>query len=371
MRTHLMVPLISLLFISVAFPADTAPPAPPIPLTWSHPDTDKTPVGNIQFHGPFTNDIVRISADNLPAHPFLEISFDLLILRTWDGSSPMSERAHPQDPGPDFFRVALTDGPTLLYTTFSNRPDDDSFRADSKWQMYPSQVPGTHLDPQTGADAKNTLGYAYPWPGPSTFYPMDATYHIKFIIPHNSAKATLELGGMNLSSPIDESWGITNLQFRPITDPGDKPDSAAIATAFAHALDAKATDQPASFQTLILGMDDTAEWIVANVQPQTIDAAMVADDIGKLSADDHNVQVREGAFDELRAMGPQIEPYLRDARRSAPADLRVRIDWLLESIGTTEIADENIRRVMLATRVLEIIGTPHALEVRKALTQSN
>jgi hypothetical protein len=351
-------------------PGAATEPALQTPLTWSHPDLDKTPIGNLQFHGPFENETVRATAPSLAPHVFLDISFDLLILRSWDGSVPMSEQGRPQQIGPDFFRCALASGPTLLYTTFSNRPTGNDFQDVSKYQNYPSQIPGTHLDPQTGADAKNTLGYNYPWAGPTQLFPMDATYHIHFIIPHNTAQATVEFGAMNLSNFIDENWGIANLQIKPLPlEAVEHPDPAGIAAAFAHALDAAAADQTAAFQKLILGMDDTADWIAANVQPQPIDSAKLNDALKNLAADDSNVPLREQAPADLHALGPQAEPYLRDARQTAPGEVRQRIDWTLQWIGTTEITDDNLRRVLLATRVLEIIATPHALEVRKHLTE--
>ena len=346
-------------------------PTPQFPITRSHPDLLKTPTGNLSFHGPFENETVRATVATLPPHVFLDISFDLLILRTWDGSIPMTDQGRPQHSGPDTFRCALANGPTLLYTTFSNRPAGDDFDPAAKFQNYPSQVPGTHLDPQTGAYAKNTLGYNFPWAGPTQLYPMDATYHMHFIIPHNAAGATVEFTALNLSDLIDENWGIANIQLRPLPlETVERPDAQGIATAFAHALDATAADQPAAFQTLILGMDDTADWIAANVQPQPIDTAKLAEALKNLAADDSNVPLREQAPIDIHALGPQAEPYLRDARQSAPGEVRQRIDWTLEWITTTEITDENLRRVLLATRVLEIIGTPHALEVRKHLTEN-
>ena len=281
-----LIGLATCMLALVSYAASTEP-APAIPITWSHPDLDKTPTGNLPFHGPFENETVRTTSGALPAHAFLEVSFDLLILRTWDGSVPMNSKGRPVALGPDFFRCALSGGPTLMYTTFSNRPAGDDFQEDSKWQNYPSQVPGTHVDPQTGADAKNSLGYNYPFLGPPQLVPMDATYHIKFVIPHSAGQAVVELTAMNLSNFIDENWGVANLQMRVLpVDAVERVDAAGIATAFAHALDTAATDQPASFQKLIDGMDDTADWIAANVQAQPIDAAKLAEAIKNLGADD-------------------------------------------------------------------------------------
>src|SRR4051794_28054577 len=94
-------------------------PATQPALQFSSPDTTTTPKGNITFHGPFNRDILYITAETPNPHEFLEISFDLLILRTWDGSVPITAQDEKPGPGgPDFLRVGLHKGPTLMYTTF-------------------------------------------------------------------------------------------------------------------------------------------------------------------------------------------------------------------------------------------------------------
>ena len=156
--------------------------------SWSCPDTQTTPQGNVTFHGPFSNETVAVKIDSLPAHEFLDVSFDLLILRSWDGSVDVGSDNRPGRLGPDLIRVNLLGGPTLLYTTFSNRPDVASFQEASKFQNYPSAVAGDHLAPQTGSAAKNSLGYDYPWPGAQQVFPMDATYHIHLTYPARRGK---------------------------------------------------------------------------------------------------------------------------------------------------------------------------------------
>ena len=69
----------------------------------------------------------------------------------------------------------------------------------------------------------------------------------------------------------------------------------------------------------------------------------------------------------LLKLGPQAEIFLRDERNVANAEGRCRIDKLLQSILVTPINDDDVRRVMLATRMLEIIGTPAAMELRRKL----
>jgi hypothetical protein len=321
------------------------------------------------LHGPFSNETVSVTSEHLPPHKFLEISFDFLAIRTLDGSVPMVD-SRPVSLGPDFFRLGIFKGPTLFYTTFSNRPDDPGFREESKYQNYPSQIPGDHLPPQTGAREKNTLGYLYPWAGAPKPFPCDATYRIDFVIPHRESKAVVQLTGMNLQNIIDESWGVADFKVRALSaDDVKKPSLDEIAAAFEDSLKTDSDALPRDFQTLILGMDDTADWIKGHVTPEPIDTHNAQQLVTDLAADDTEIARRDAAASALIAIGPQIEPYLRDVRNLAVGTLRLRVDWLLQSISDTEITDDNLRRVMLATRVLEIIGTPHALQVRRELTQ--
>ena len=250
-----------------------------------------------------------MKAEKLPAHDFLDITFDLLILRSWDGSVEVGSDNRPGRLGPDIVRANLLDGPTLLYTTFSNRPDDPGFESASKFQNFPSPVAGDHLAPQTGAAAKNSLGYNYPWPGAPQPFPMDATYHIHLIVPHNAAGATLQLTGAGLQDIIDESWGVTNLVVQPLaSDKVKTPDANAIASAFAECINPESDKQSEAFVTLVTGMDATVDWISANVSPQPIDSNRVADLIKLLAADDSNIDARESAATELRRSARRWNP---------------------------------------------------------------
>lgn len=173
-------------------------------LVWSNTDTEKAPQGDVTFHGPFANETVEVRMDHLAPHGFLEVSFDLLVIRSWDGSVEM-RGTHPSALGPDFFKLTLREGATLLFTTFSNRPDDPGFDPQGKFQNFPSPVAGDHLAPQTGAAGKNSLGYNYPWPNAPQAFPMDASYRIHLVVPHNSPQAVLQFTGLGLQNVIDES----------------------------------------------------------------------------------------------------------------------------------------------------------------------
>jgi len=308
-----------------------------MPLSYSSPTSSTTPVGEVTFHGPFGMDPVSVTASKIPPHDFLDISLDLLIIASWDGSAPPNNADQkPIDIGPDFFRLGLDDGPTLLYTTFSNAPTDPpGFRRESLYQNYPSQIPGDLYSRQTGAAAKNTLGYNYPHAGPPVPVPMDATYRLHFIIPHTGDRATLEMNAMNLQDTFDESWGIANVAIRPLSaDKVKRPAAAEIAAAFTASLDAKSADLPEKFQQLISGMDDTTAWIEQNVTSTPVDSTKVAALIKDLTSnEDADFDNREAAHIRLLTLGHAIEPALRDARRNLDDLRRRRVDVTLSVLG--------------------------------------
>jgi hypothetical protein len=118
------------------------------------------------------------------------VSFDLLILRSWDGSSPQY--------GPDRWRVSVRGGPTLLDSTFSNNPKTGS---DKSFQDYP--VAGSL--PQTGASATKRLGY-------DSFFG-DSLYKMSFAFPHSADSLTLDFSSdlFEGKGTGDESWGLDNV----------------------------------------------------------------------------------------------------------------------------------------------------------------
>src|SRR5687767_3333156 len=59
---------------------ETAPGA-----EWSHTTREVTPSGR-GFLGQFGNDTVTLRLQELPAHGTVSVSFDLFLLRSWDGS---------------------------------------------------------------------------------------------------------------------------------------------------------------------------------------------------------------------------------------------------------------------------------------------
>jgi hypothetical protein len=133
---------------------------------------------------------VELTLHDLPPHREAKVSLDLLILKSWDGSSPQY--------GPDRWSLKVRGGPTLLDTTFSNNPKLDT---DRSFQDFPR--PNSH--PQSGAVAVRTLGYRFFG---------DSTYHLEYAFPHTAATLTLEFAGdlFEGKGTGDESWGLDDVR---------------------------------------------------------------------------------------------------------------------------------------------------------------
>ena len=83
---------------------------------WSSNLVTNAPLGDRRFLGPFANQTVSLSLNSLPAHEQLTVSFDLLILGSWDGNHPVL--------GPDQWLLSVDGAPPLFRSTFSNAQDD-------------------------------------------------------------------------------------------------------------------------------------------------------------------------------------------------------------------------------------------------------
>jgi hypothetical protein len=172
---------------------------------WSSRATDTTPVGSRKFLGQFGNETVSLSLGAgtgsplpLPSHSELTISFDLFVIRTWDGNGTGCH-------GPDVWDLSVANGPTLLHTTFNNPFPG----CESTPQAFPDAFPGGSHPFQTGASEVNTLGFTFPGvPGNGV---IDSVYNLSFTFPHSASSVTFDFKGMLSTPGSDESWGLDNV----------------------------------------------------------------------------------------------------------------------------------------------------------------
>src|SRR5258706_8726871 len=137
------------------------------------------------------DETVTLTLRNLKPHTAATVTFDLYVLKSWDGNNP--------NYGPDRWSLSVQGGPTLLDTTFSNNPKTAAY--DLSLQNYPA----ADSPQQTGAAAVNTLGYK--------FYG-DSTYHLSFTFAHTGATLVLNFASSLFEGKgiADESWGLGNVR---------------------------------------------------------------------------------------------------------------------------------------------------------------
>ena len=165
---------------------------------WSYRVTERTPVGERGFLGQFGNDAVKLTLNDLPPHGVITVSFDLFIIRTWDGSGENGW-------GTDVWTLGVENGPVLLDTTFSY-PGCPFPRQD-----FPGRYGSAHYTGGTGAAEMNTLGYTWTF-SDGVPRPLDSVYRLSFAFPHSGDSLTLNFGASGLQELFDESWGLDNVR---------------------------------------------------------------------------------------------------------------------------------------------------------------
>lgn len=172
---------------------------------WSRPVISASPNGT-KMLGEFGNETITLTLDDLPDHTQVLLTFDLYILRSWDGNKTnwpegLVAGAYTVAPeaviGPDRWKLAA-DGVDLLDTTFSNFTGWDMY---GFYQSYPDNYPQGQHPPMTGARETGTLGYGK----------QDATYRLSFVIEHTGPSLVLEFTGSGLQGLEDESWALGNV----------------------------------------------------------------------------------------------------------------------------------------------------------------
>lgn len=169
---------------------------------WSKVSFSTTPVGNRRFLGIFGNETVQLTLDGVQNHQLITLSFDLLVIQTWDGSQlvdPLSSPLHTV--GPDIWSVGVEGEPELLSTTFSVI---DGTKAMHSFRDFPQAFPGLYptdsFKARTGAAENDTLGY----------FEGDSVYSLSFNFEHVSGPLVLNFSG-NFPQGDPEEWGLDNV----------------------------------------------------------------------------------------------------------------------------------------------------------------
>jgi hypothetical protein len=160
---------------------------------WSNMSTSTTPTGR-KFLGEFGNEDTVLSLQNLPEHSFVIITFDLFIIRSWDGNN----KQH----GTDKWYIRTNNGSVHFCTSFANT------NILNPGQFFPNDCSGPVNPGRTGAVEIDSLGYG-----------MDSVYHLEFIFSHTENSLQVEFWAEGLQIITDESWGLDNVKLEITSEP--------------------------------------------------------------------------------------------------------------------------------------------------------
>lgn len=164
--------------------------------------------------GNFNNGGFSLLLEDLPAHEYIWIEFDLNIHDTWDGN-------HESRNGPDFWFMEIDMNPPRdepydynFKTSFSQSSCNDAL---CFTQAYPQEVPSNNL-PRTGRDfAENGLCFL------ENERFGTSIYRFSEVVRHQNSEIRLRCydslkSSINIADPsCDESWSIDNLIVRAVT----------------------------------------------------------------------------------------------------------------------------------------------------------
>jgi hypothetical protein len=170
--------------------------------------------GTRLFLGEFGNGTVSLSLNGLPTHGLTTVSFNLYLIRSWDGNDTTVVNGDPL--GPDRWTLNVAGGPSLLNTTFSNgNPAGQAYSpnpsATSCNAGYNAVMPAGVYNPMTGASECYSLGYKFT-DLTVTNQAMDSVYELSFTFAHTGSSIMLNFGANGLQSLADESWGLDNVK---------------------------------------------------------------------------------------------------------------------------------------------------------------
>jgi hypothetical protein len=319
---------------------------------WSKRQVTKCPSGKHTFLGPFAYECVTLTLDNLPEHARVRLSFDLMIMLSWDGDAFLD---NPRADGPDLFDVTVDRGPRLVHASFVAvaRPASDMPK-----QSFPGRFPYDHLPAGTGAAESRSLGYRW-WAGDGSG-PDDYVYHIERSFAHGGKSLRFAFSGINLQAVNDECWGLENVCVEVLPAQETAPPDEA---AFGKLWTQLGSADPKLFVPAIDAMIDSGEPGVTAVRRRlALSAKAKAPNqkhIDQLIAqlDANRFIDREKATAALWDLGVVAGPALYAARENAPSTEALRrIDKLLNGLRRYEVENEAGRRLRRVVEILELIG---------------
>jgi len=292
--------------------------------------------------GRFGRGGTTLSLTDLPAHRFVRVRFDLLIIATWDGNKSGA--------GPDVWQLSVTDGPVLVNTTFGG-----------PIQSFPDPYTDGSYPIHTGA-TESRSGFGR--------YGMDLAF------PHTKDQLKLTFAALRLQPELwDESWALDNVSVEILPEaPNGRLDADKFNVLWAELGDEDPVRARAATWQLIAAGEAAVGFLQARILKPVgeDDRARARRLVTEL--DDNKFAVRERATEALILMGVKITPLLHQVLRNDPEpEPEFRIRRILQALADKPgeklptVAEADVPRYVRAIRALAVINTDTARSLLKQL----
>jgi hypothetical protein len=169
-----------------------------------------SPFNGSKVLGNYNNGQFELSVKDLPTHDLVDISFDLYIHDSWEGSQNLRDNVS----GPDLWLMKVDDK-TYIYATFANF---DCIPGNfCPGQSYPANYPTQSYNPKTAAFSTDLPGFC------SEINTKNGTtlYKIHKSINHSGATLSLQCLDKLIQKDVtdakcDESWSVDNIKIKVI-----------------------------------------------------------------------------------------------------------------------------------------------------------
>lgn len=314
---------------------------------WSPRTVGQTPAGNHFFLGDFVEEPVQLKLEKLPPHRLLRVSFDLYLMRAWDGSSAYW--------GEKIWDMSVVGGQRLIHTTFSNT----GFFRDNNVQAFPETFPCRAYPAWTGAAEKQTLGVIQSWGGPERTFDTSSWYRMSLAFPHSDGSVALRFKA-TLRKTQDKSWALGNVRVEAVPDLL-KLSEQQMAERFVRLGANDPTDAFKALWELVAAGDETVSFLADRWEQSAEPTDQQLRTWAKECTGDDKSAADRASW-SLMTTGWPAYPYLSDALQAAGTSesakarcqhTRFWIDIYPET--STELRQHRIHHL------LEAIGTPAAL----------
>lgn len=161
--------------------------------------------------GNYNNGGFSLTINDLPSHDLIEISFDLYIHDSWEGTQQLNDN----ETGPDIWQLKV-DNKTFINTTFNNYECVPGNICPP--QSYPADYPTSSNNPKNGAFKTDLPGFCS-WaniPNGTTLYKIHKS------ISHSDKTVLIQcldlLKQKYAADPkCDESWSVDNIRVKAIS----------------------------------------------------------------------------------------------------------------------------------------------------------